>query len=67
MIDSIFWLVLFLCIIHSVLNEDPDLIDESRGEEVTECQAELWVEKYMPRHFTELLSDDVSQQYCYHG
>ena len=29
-------------------------------EETEECQHDLWVEKYAPKHFTELLSDDVS-------
>ena len=31
------------------------------GDDHTLPQHALWVEKYSPRHFTELLSDDVSR------
>ena len=43
-------------------SEDMQGLMESPSEtrENVTMEAHLWVEKYTPRHFTELLSDDVS-------
>ena len=43
-------------------SEDMQALTEAPSEtsENTAMEAHLWVEKYTPRHFTELLSDDVS-------
>ena len=54
----------------SVEQEDsPLLFEDSEAADVQEsgqgdCQRQpgLWVDKYSPRHFTDLLSDDVSSQ-----
>lgn len=40
-----------------VLLEDPD--DERAGGKMKEAEDMLWVDKYSPRYYTELLSDDV--------
>lgn len=42
--------------------EEPAQKEADRNEDDhTLPQHALWVEKYSPRHFTELLSDDVSR------
>lgn len=48
---------------------EPQVLMHSNGidmnkEEEKLLQHALWVEKYTPRYFTELLSDDVSTQLC---
>lgn len=43
-------------------SEDMEMLTEPPSEvrERATVENHLWVEKYTPRHFTELLSDDVS-------
>ena len=54
--------LLFFC--SSVENVSKPVQDsemaEQGGERVTESTHNLWVDKYAPRHYTHLLSDDVS-------
>ena len=50
-----------------LLDEDSNMEESAQNEadinedDHTLPQHALWVEKYSPRHFTELLSDDVSR------
>ena len=50
-----------------MLDEDSNMEEPAQNEvdtnenDHTPPQHALWVEKYSPRHFTELLSDDVSR------
>ena len=37
-------------------NEDPEDPDDTEGR-----RSRLWVDRFSPRHYTELLSDDVSR------
>ena len=37
-------------------NEDPEDLDDPEGQ-----RSRLWVDRFSPRHYTELLSDDVSR------
>ena len=56
--------------VDSMLNENSDVAEDEHmlhfnGTEINKeeeklAQYALWVEKYTPRYFTELLSDDVS-------
>ena len=48
----------------SVEQDSPSLFGDSERVEVQEGESTpehvLWVDKYAPRHYTDLLSDDVS-------
>ena len=62
--------MIFICIVLSSdgLDEDSQLLfGDSEDQDAAvvagagkEVEHVLWVDKYSPRHFTELLSDDVS-------
>ena len=41
--------------------------EREEGDAAATSDHELWVDKYSPQHYTELLSDDVSKGvgYCY--
>ena len=52
----------------ALLDSEPLSAEETEvgSEEGVGQEQVLWVDKYSPSHFTELLSDDVSAQFVYH-
>ena len=57
---------MFIVIVHSDVTEqfgelgDPEVEEEYEDEDEEGQRSRLWVDRFSPHHYTELLSDDVS-------
>ena len=47
-----------------MLSSDSEPLEVGEGEGDHKNEQTLWVDKYTPRQFTDLLSDDVSNTVC---
>lgn len=62
----IFNMLFNLCPILSSVNDvfvEPESLEDKENEDPLDTEAQmsrLWVDRFSPRHYTELLSDDVS-------
>lgn len=62
----IFNMLFNLCPILSSVNDvfvEPENLEDKENEDPLDTEAQmsrLWVDRFSPRHYTELLSDDVS-------